>query len=165
MYAPETILKLKDPRSTEDVPFPYDRVKVVGQSPVDHGLRSAQWSGNNGQGVIVTPLEGFASTIDEPYGKLQRLYDVEQMPSVEVPVVGTVEIKSSEQAGPSPEDVFAAVAEKQEADGRSAPKPRAPVTSPLDGEVQGVDNPPDPSPLGGEEGDAEPLPEGDGSPL
>lgn len=164
MYAPETILKLKEPRSTKNEPFPYDRVKVIGQSPVDHGLRSAQWSGNNGQGVIITPLEGFASTIDEPYGKLQRLYDVEQVPTVEVPIAGTIEIKSQEQSGPSPEDVFAALADSK-VDGRDAPKPRKPPTSPLDGELQGVDNPPDPSPLGAAEGDAPEVETDDGSPL
>lgn len=166
MYAPDTILTLKKPRSTDDEAFPYDRVKVIGQSPVNHGLRSEQWAGNNGQGVIVTPLTDFASTIDEPYGKLQRLYDVESMPEVEVPVVGTVNIKSQEEAGPSPEDVFASVAEERGEDARSAPKPPKPVVSPLDGEEQGVDAPPSMSPLGADDGDAPAEPSvDDGSPL
>lgn len=147
MYQPDTILKLKEPRSTDDEPFPYDRVRVIGQSPVDHGMRSSQWQGNNGQGVIVTPLEGFASTIDEPYGKLQRLYDVEEVPVVEVPVAATVKIRAREEAGPSPEDVFASVASDEDA-ARAKRKAPAPPVSPLDGEIQGVDVPPEDSPLG-----------------
>lgn len=147
MYQPDTILKLKDPRSTDDEPFPYDRVRVVGQSPVDHGLRSSQWAGANGQGVIIQPLAGFASTADEPYGKLQRLYDVESVPVIEVPVAATVEIRPQEDAGPSPEDVFAAAASDEDA-ARAQRKAPAPLVSPLDGEIQGEDVPPSESPLG-----------------
>jgi hypothetical protein len=143
LYTPDTILKLREPRTVgspgaaDYQPFAYDRVRVIGQSPVDHGLRSAAWAGANGQGVIIEPLGAFASNVDEPFGKLQRLYEVESIPTQEAPVVGTVEIVSSEARGPSPEDVFASQAPGED-DGRAARLKPAPVLSPLDGEEQGA---------------------------
>lgn len=142
MYTPDTILVLREPRTVgvpgeeDHAPFAYDRVRVIGQSPVDHGLSSAAWTGSNGQGVLIEPLEAFASNVDEPFGKLQRLYEVESIPTQEVPVVGTVNIVPSDAAGPSPEDVFASQSPGED-DGRSRSKP-APVVSPLDGEEQEV---------------------------
>lgn len=167
MYQPDTVLTLKDPRSTEEEPFPYDRVRVVGQSPVDHGLTSSAWTGSNGQGVIVTPLTSFGSTIDEPYGKLQRLYEVESIPEVVVPVAATVKVLQQTDAGPSPEDVFAQEAEGAGNDGRTV-KPPAPVVSPLDGAVQGVEVVDEDSPLGETQADdvpPAPEPKGKDSPL
>jgi hypothetical protein len=34
MYTRNTILELKEPKSTEEAPFPYDRVRVIGTSVV-----------------------------------------------------------------------------------------------------------------------------------
>lgn len=135
MYEEGTILALKEPRSTEDEAFPYDRVEVIGQSPVHHGIRAEEWVGANGQGVIVTPLAGFDSTIDEPYGKLQELYEVESIPEAQ-PNEPQVKVITPADLGPSPEDTFADAASKQgKPSGRRAVK-RAAKRSKLDGEVQ-----------------------------
>lgn len=133
MYEPNTILELKEPRSTEDKPFPYDRVKVIGQSPIDHATGATSgWEGVNSQGVIITPLTDFASTLDEPLGKLQALYDVAEVPEVVVDAAPQVRIVNSRSAaaGPTPEEVFA-----KEAPGVADPdggRARTPFVSPLD---------------------------------
>lgn len=157
MYAPDTILELKDRRSTKENPFPYDEVRVVGESPVDHGFATA-WEGTNAKGVIITPLTDFASTIDEPYGKLVKLYKVKHLPEEVEIVAGTVKIITQEEQGPSPEEVFAEEAEKAGEDSR-ARKPRKRVISPLDGEDQTPVLPDDPSPLGSTEESVKPEPQ------
>src|SRR5689334_18293287 len=106
MYAADTILVLKEPRSTEDKPFAYDRVRVIGPSPVDHGRNpTATWSGASARGVVITPLTEFGANLDEPLGKLQALYDIESEPE---PVEAVVTVKKynahSSQAGPTPEE-------------------------------------------------------------
>lgn len=127
MYEPNTILKLKDPkpdievpakvdpdnperkRPKHKVPFPYNRVRVVGQSPVDHGAgRGGSWEGVGSTGVIIEPLSGHGSNLDEPLGKLQKLYDVESIPDNEI-IIEPVRIirPTSGSAGPTPEEVFA----------------------------------------------------------
>ena len=126
MYAPGTILvlkKQKPPTVLEgkgedgediEIDFPYNRVKVINQSPINHGgIASAEWIGANGQGVIITPLSAHGSTIDEPYGRLQELYDVESIPEQEFdaqPKIRVIESNSG-SAGPTPEEQFAAAAE------------------------------------------------------
>lgn len=113
MYEPETILTLKEPRSQYDDDgepvklFPYDRVKVIGPSPINHGITSEEWVGANGQGVIITPLTDFGGTADEPLGKLQALYDVESVPERTAPVAAPIKVVTPGTAGPTPEDVFA----------------------------------------------------------
>lgn len=127
MYESNTILELKEPRpdvkipKKEDpdtgrvrpahtLPFPYNKVRVIGRSPVDHsGGAQGTWSGAAATGVIIEPLSGFASTLDEPFGKLQKLYKVIEVPSNEVEVVPIRVIRSdlTTSAGPTPEDVFA----------------------------------------------------------
>ena len=144
MYKPDTILALKNPRTEYDEAgeiigeaFPYDRVRVIGQSPVHHATIASEWTGSNGQGVIVEPLTDFGANLDEPYGRLQELYSVESLPE---PVIyrGTeVEVLEPEDLGPSPEQVFADEAEKEGKDSRRA-KPRRFLPSPL------VETPPDP---------------------
>jgi hypothetical protein len=135
MYEPGTILELKEQREPDEETgeeFPYNRVKVVGPSPVDHGLASAEWEGPNGAGVIVTPETNFGSTLDEPYGKLQALYNVVSVPETIIPEPGIRVIHStSGSAGPTPEEVFA-----KEAPG-TAPEEgqkrgRTPFQSPLE---------------------------------
>lgn len=147
MYQPDTILRLKELRSTPEVPFPYDRVRVINQSPIDHGTTGSAWTGANGQGVIITPLTDFASTIDEPYGKLQRLYEVEELPAKLVAPTPVLTVIEPNELGASPEDVFAAEADVDGEDGRVG-KPVEPVVSPLDGEVVGVVEPVSNSPIG-----------------
>lgn len=108
MYKPDTILRLKDPRTVdEDEPFAYDRVRVVGQSPVQHADISSEWVGGNGQGVIIEPLSGFGSNLDEPLGRLQELYEVESLPEAVVITGDQVKVVKPEDLPPSPEDIFA----------------------------------------------------------
>ena len=126
MYAPGTILKLRKQRPDEEIaarvdpdnpdrkrpkqkiPFPYNRVEVVGESPIDYNAgRSGEWSGAGARGVIVQPLSGHGSTLDEPFGKLQKLYEVESIPekTIEVAPVRVVQAHTAD-AGPTPEEIF-----------------------------------------------------------
>jgi hypothetical protein len=159
MYKPGTILVLKEQRRPEtrtnregkvildekDKPikfeFPYNRVEVVGESPIDHGILQAGWEGAGARGVIIKPLTEFAGNLDEPYGKLQALYNVESIPEDVGPVAPTIRVTMPGELGPTPEEVFA-----QEAPG-TPPEPgqQRGRTSPL-GETKDVM--PDPSPLG-----------------
>lgn len=130
MYAPDTILVLKEPRtvgtpaspdydpknpkaggtppSKDYAPFAYDRVRVIGESPIQHsgGARS-EWVGAGARGVMIEPLTHFGANLDEPLGRLQSLYDIESEPIIEVPVMQTVRVIQPGQAGPTPEEVFA----------------------------------------------------------
>lgn len=136
MYEPDTILKLKEPRSvgepdSEDYEaFPYDVVKVVGPSPINHGGPQSEWIGSEGSGVIITPINGFGSTLDEPFGKLQSLYEVESIPEREIELGAPVKVITPGTAGPTPEEVFAKEA-PADPDKRSKHGER--VRSPLDG--------------------------------
>lgn len=133
MYAANTILSLKtqrdpDPETGEE--FAYNKVKVVGPSPINHGTADG-WSGMQATGVIITPLTNFGSTLDEPLGKLQALYDIEEEPKVEVEVAKIRVIDSaSRDAGETPEEVFAREA-PGEADAEGGRK-RTPFVSPLE---------------------------------
>lgn len=128
MYTPDTVLVLKqqrdpDPETNEE--FPYNRVKVIGPSPVDHGgARGGEWEGTAAQGVVIVPLSNFGSTLDEPYGKLGALYDVESVPDTTIEVKQTIRVidSSSQSAGPTPEEVFAV---------------EAPGEPPKEGEIRG----------------------------
>lgn len=109
MYAPNTILELKEPKSTEDKPFAYDRVRVVGPSPVDAGVRPSSWTGGDAQGVIIEPLSEFGAFLDEPFGKLILLYKVIEEPKVEIDGPQKIRVidSSTAAAGKTPEEVFA----------------------------------------------------------
>jgi hypothetical protein len=131
MYEPGTILALKEPKSTEELNFPYDKVTVVGQSPIDHGgAVGGNWTGPDGQGVIIQPITSFGSTLDEPFGKLRSIYDVESIPEqiIEAPQVRVVN-STSGSAGPTPEEVFAEASAGQP---KSPTRVRTPIGSPLD---------------------------------
>jgi hypothetical protein len=125
MYATDTILKLKKQKKPEKndkgemVEFPYNRVRVLGMSPVSHTGGASDWSGASATGVIIAPITSYSGNLDEPYGKLQALYDVESEPSLEVfkpAPVRMIEAYTA-AAGKSPEEVFA-----EQAPG-PAPKP------------------------------------------
>lgn len=130
MYEPDTILVLKeqrdpDPETGED--FAYNRVRVVGESPVGH-THKGEWRGPDARGVIIVPLTNFGGTLDEPYGKLREMYDVESIPEKVVEVQTKVRIvnSSSQSAGPTPEEVFAKEApgvapEEGQSRGRTSP--------------------------------------------
>lgn len=113
MYESDTILTLKKPRDPDPETgeeFPYNKVKVIGQSPVSHAGRDSggNWEGVNAAGVIITPLSSFGSTLDEPYGKLVALYDVAELPETTVDLAPQVRVinSTSGSAGPTPEEVF-----------------------------------------------------------
>jgi hypothetical protein len=81
MYEPGTTLVLRDPQSTDDETYPYDRVLVVGQSPVQHVSNSGSvWAGADAQGFILRPIESFDQTVDKPLGLINELYEVESYP-------------------------------------------------------------------------------------
>lgn len=138
MYRRDTILELKTPREPERKidpqtgkpafvktrskngelvntkepafqVFPYNRVKVLGPSPVVHEY--SEWQGADAAGVIIQPLTEFAGNLDEPFGKLQQLYNVVEVPEeiVYEPKIRVIE-SNTQEAGPTPEQVFAAKA-------------------------------------------------------
>lgn len=139
MYDADTILTLKeqrapDPETNEE--FPYNRVRVVGESPVQHTTRG-DWTGADARGVIIVPLNNFGSTLDEPFGKLRDLYTVESIPERYVEIANPVRVvnATSAAAGPTPEEVFAT---------------EAPGTAPEEGQVRARTRP-----LGDDGGPAE----------
>lgn len=110
MYANETILALKDPRPEDPEtgePFAYNRVRVVGQSPVSHSHKG-KWEGHDATGVILVPLSNFGGTLDEPFGKCTQLYTVESIPEkvINAPQPIRVIDAQSGEAGPTPEEIF-----------------------------------------------------------
>lgn len=118
MYARGTILTIKDEDSLPATASAYYRVEVVGQSPIQHAqdVNGVRYSGGDAVGVIIKPAgEEFDSTIDEPYGKLRDLYDVDTVPEF----VPNVLNPQQAPAKPSPEDVFKAAREDKPA---KAPK-------------------------------------------
>lgn len=150
MYARGTILTLKaqkDPDPETGEPFPYNQVEVVGPSPVSHTASSGDWEGPEAAGVIVQPVTNFGSTLDEPFGKLTALYDVESIPEPEVITDSKVRVidAHSAQAGPTPEEVF---------------KAEAPGAPPEEGQRRARTS----SPLGDVRNEAVKGPLGDGKP-
>lgn len=137
MFAPDTILVLKEPREPtqktdpytgeprmvrkrnprtgelEDtkephmLEFPYNRVRVIGESPVVG--TEGEWKGSDARRVIIEPLTDFAGNLDEPFGKLRKLYDVEYIPERVTEVKQTIRQinATTNEAGPTPEEVFA----------------------------------------------------------
>lgn len=108
--------KKRNPRTGEETelkdkpvmkPFPYNKVEVVGPSPIvaDRG----EWTGPDAAGVIIRPLTDFGGNLDEPVGKLKQLYNVVSVPEDIVPVEQTIKVINSatNQAGETPEEVFA----------------------------------------------------------
>lgn len=105
MYQPGTILELREPQSTEDQPFAYDRVKVLGVSPVSHAATvPGQWQGVEAQHVLIQPVDVFDANIEKPLGFLQEQYVITEVPDSNLAAQrGGVTV---EQRGPSPEEVF-----------------------------------------------------------
>ena len=110
MYEPGTILKKKvqdpaDPETGEA--FAYNRVLVVNASPVSHPR--GDWEGADAQGVILQPLSNFGGNLDEPFGKVREMFEVESVPETIIPAQQVVRVvnATSAQAGPTPEEIFA----------------------------------------------------------
>lgn len=154
MYADNTILVLKtqrDPDPETDEPFAYNRVKVIGRSPISHAHKG-KWSGAEAEGVILSPLSNFGGTLDEPFGKCVQLYDVESIPERSINVAQPIRVidAQSGEAGPTPEEIFAREAPGVAPDpgqvrGRTSPlgEPGGPVTA--DGPLGNVANDDDPT--------------------
>lgn len=128
MYEPGTTLVRKDPKDEDHPAYPYNRVRVIGASPVSHSGSTEQWEGAGAAGVLIEPLTSFGGNLDEPFGKLQAIYDVESIPdnTVEAPTIRQYDATTS-AAGPTPEEVFAA-----EAPGRPRRKGADRFRSPLE---------------------------------
>lgn len=147
MYAAGTILALREQREPDEEtkePFPYNRVEVVGRSPVAHAR--GDWEGEDAQGVIIKPLTNFGGVLDEPFGKVREIYEVESEPEIEYEVVQKIRVvdATSRQAGPTPEDVFA-----EQAPGKAPEEGQTRArTSPLGepGGPKGSDGPLGPAP-------------------
>lgn len=114
MFQSDTILVRREPLSTEENPFPYDRIRVIGPSPVVYSASSG-WAGVQANGIVVEPLTSFAPNINEPLGKLQQDYTIEYEPPplefVSRPVV-------MQAQGKTPEEVFASAAREEKPRGR-----------------------------------------------
>jgi hypothetical protein len=105
-------LTLKEPHSpdpeTNEI-FPYNEVRVIGPSVVSTP-GNGEWSGVAAHGVMLMPIANFGGVIDEPLGKIQALYDVKEIPVIEIPVAPSIRTydAATSAAGPTPEEVFAA---------------------------------------------------------
>lgn len=104
----------EDPTVGEE--FPYNRVRVVGPSPIVHQDREGHgaWVGTNANGVIIQPIAGFDSNVDYPLGFIQSRYDIESVPEVADPqdmAYGLprryTRVDLSQTGLPTPEEVFA----------------------------------------------------------
>ncbi len=110
MYAKDTILSLKLQRLPDEETgeeFAYNRVQVIGESPIQHTSRG-DYVGGDSAGVIIVALSNFGGTLDEPFGKLRQLYDVEYIPEPVISVAQPVRVidSSTAAAGPTPEEIF-----------------------------------------------------------
>lgn len=125
MFEPGTILRLREPQSTDDAPYPYDLVKVIGQSPIQHSRADADtpFAGQDAVGYIVQPAgDGFGPTLDKPYGELAALYDIEEYPTD--PITGEeLKPENTPRGLPSPEQVFAKAAKNSD----PSPRQRTPA--------------------------------------
>lgn len=125
MFARDTILARREPFAAPDPKADppvegdprhiYNRVRVIGPSPVAHlGGQPAEWqSGPGSQGVVVEPLDGFGGNVDRPLGELQRDYFIDKEPT---PMLVEQKIRvinaATREAGPTPEEVFAEAAQQ-----------------------------------------------------
>lgn len=128
MYAPDTILRLREPREPGTAAAAYNRVRVIGESPIMHsgpGNMESAWVGAAARGVLIEPIESFGANLDKPLGELQELFEVESEPVLEIPVVQPIRVVQPADRGPSPEEVFAAEAAKN-------PQPKEPKGKPND---------------------------------
>lgn len=110
MFEPGTKLRLREPQSTDETPYPYDDVEVVGPSPVQHATSGeSPWAGADAFGVIIKPAgEHFGATLDKPYGMLNELYDIVEIP--ETNAVGQPLQPENVKRGLTPEQQLAQAA-------------------------------------------------------
>jgi hypothetical protein len=135
----EKAVEIKKTKTQVEQPFPYNRVRVIGPSFITYSRQRGSedpekepYYGTDALGVIIVPESGFAATLDEPYGKLRRLYEIEQLPE---PILEEVRVvkrppSPSALAGPTPEEVFAGNQPIGDSAPRTAPNPRSPLEDP-----------------------------------
>lgn len=138
MYEADTILALKEPRDPDPETgeeFAYNRVRVVGESPVSHPDKG-NWTGADARGVVLLPLTNFGGNLDYPFGRLRELYDVESIPEHEAPANPVRVVKGgTASVGPTPEEVFATEAPGEAPKGdepRARTKPLGELGGPKD---------------------------------
>lgn len=156
MYTPDTILELKEQKfidaegrarplsefkgkkDEEPTLFPYNRVKVIGQSPIDHGHSGQGWQGTDAYGVIIQPISDFAANLDEPLGKLNRLYNVaiepddDEVPNVVASDRGFNQVPASRRVLPTPEEILRGERDPYDTHMPARPSGNTLTTSPLD---------------------------------
>lgn len=104
MHPPGTILALRAPIGTDEKPYPYDRVVVIGTSPVQH-LTEAKWKGQDATSIVIQPVDSFGGNVDKPLGEINELYEVESYP--ETNQVATPVTPESQKINPqSPEQLL-----------------------------------------------------------
>jgi hypothetical protein len=109
-YQPGTILTRKELKKLPDGSLdPFNEVKVIGPSPVSTGVRSEEFTGQQGEAISIQPTS-FGPTIDKFFGELQSEYDVTSIPEPPAIQAGTVTPVSP---GPTPEEQFAQAARAQ----------------------------------------------------
>jgi hypothetical protein len=110
---------------TPVIEFPYNLVRVIGPSPISRHTKG-DWIGADAAGVLLTGLTNFGATLDEPFGWLRTLYDVEEIPEEPQAVIvhkDQAAILAAAHAVPeTPEDIF---------------KAKAPGVPPKEGETRG----------------------------
>lgn len=129
MFESGTILALREPQSTKEEPYPYDKVCVVGQSPVQHATAgTSAFAGQDAVGYILRPAgKEFGPVIDRPFGEINELYRIESYPTD--PTTGQ-ELKPENfpPGMPSPEQVFSEAAKKEQDAAKKNQRPKAKVT-------------------------------------
>lgn len=117
MYKPDTILVLKEPLEDDPEtgqPYAFNRVRVVGPSPIEYRGHTADWGGRSGAGVIIQPYPDFGPTDDRPFEELTQYYNIESEPEEEFEMTAfgrPAKVKLAKPPGVSPEEAFAAEAE------------------------------------------------------
>lgn len=103
----------KKAEETPAIEFPYNRVRVIGPSPISRHVKG-DWTGADAAGVLLTGLTNFGATLDEPFGWLRTLYDVEEIPSEPQSAITHKDqaaiLAAAHNVPETPEEIFAAKA-------------------------------------------------------
>jgi hypothetical protein len=106
-YQRGTILKrknlFKEPKTGAVDMRAYNEVEVIGPSPVQTNVRSAEWGDQGGDNISIKPTT-FGEVLDRPERELERDYEVVSTPDEPDLNLTVTRVKP----GPSPEDIFRA---------------------------------------------------------
>jgi hypothetical protein len=110
-YTPTTRLARREPveppENIEDGAVDlsvYNEVEIIGHSPVQRGVRAAEWTGQQGDLYSVKPITGFGEIIEVAQGQLEKDYEATFIPELSAPA--EIQVTRIKQAGPSPEQRF-----------------------------------------------------------